>query len=49
VYNFAGKLVKTVTVNGTQATVDISTLADGVYIIQGNINGALWHSKYVKQ
>jgi acetyl esterase/lipase len=49
IFNFAGKLVKTVTVNGVNTTIDISDLADGVYILQGHVGADLWHKKYIKQ
>ncbi|MGY6562088.1 MAG: T9SS type A sorting domain-containing protein [Luteibaculaceae bacterium] len=48
VYNFSGKLVKTITVNGLNAIVDVSDLADGVYIFQAHIGREVWHTKYVK-
>ena len=48
IYNLSGSLVKSVSVeNGT--SLDVSTLAKGVYIIKGKVNGETVVQKIIKQ
>ena len=48
IYNLSGSLVKSVSVeNGT--SLDVSSLAKGVYIIKGKVNGETVSQKIVKQ
>ena len=48
IYNLSGSLVKSVSVeNGT--TLDVSSLAKGVYLIKGDVNGETVVQKIIKQ
>lgn len=48
IYNVSGSLVKSVSVeNGT--TLDVSSLAKGVYLIKGDVNGETVVQKIIKQ
>lgn len=48
VYDLSGRMIKTFTVNNS--TLDVSSLSDGVYIMQmKDVDGKLYESKFIKQ
>ncbi len=49
IYNVLGKKVMNVNINKTSDSIDISTLASGVYMIKYNIENTVGTAKFIKQ
>ena len=49
IFNILGKNVMSVNVNDTKASIDISNLASGIYLIKYDVNNTVGTSKFIKQ
>jgi len=49
IFNVLGKKVMSVNVNDTKASVDVSNLSSGIYLIKYNVNDAVGTAKFVKE
>lgn len=49
IYNVAGKLIKSHTLNTGFNSIDISTLPKGVYLLRGVVEGEKWVGRFVKE
>ena len=49
IFNILGKNVMNVNVNDTKATLDISNLAAGIYVVKYNVNDKVGIAKFIKQ
>lgn len=49
VFNILGKKLKTVEMNKTSGSIDVSSLNSGVYFVKYSINGAVGSAKFIKQ
>jgi len=49
IFNVLGKNVMGVNVNDTKASIDVSNLATGIYLVKYNVNGTIGTAKFVKQ
>ncbi|MGK0412159.1 MAG: hypothetical protein ACJA1B_000349 [Polaribacter sp.] len=49
IFNVLGKKVMSVNVNDTQASVDVSNLSSGIYLIKYNVNDAVGTAKFIKE
>jgi hypothetical protein len=49
IFNVLGKKVMSVNVNDTQASVDVSNLASGIYLIKYSVNDAVGTAKFIKE
>jgi hypothetical protein len=49
IFNVLGKNVMSVNVNDTKASIDVSNLATGIYLVKYIVNGTIGSAKFVKQ
>ena len=49
IYDGGGKMIKQLTVNGQQATINISNFAAGIYYAEINAEGIITKQKFIKQ
>ncbi|PQJ81545.1 T9SS type A sorting domain-containing protein [Polaribacter glomeratus] len=49
IFNVIGKNVMNVNVNDTKASIDISNLSSGIYLIKYNVNGKVGTAKFIKE
>ena len=49
VFNVLGKKVMSVNVNDTKASIDISTLTSGIYLVKYNVNNKVGTAKFIKE
>jgi len=49
VFNVLGKKVMSVNVNDTKASIDVSNLSSGIYLIKYNVNNTVGTAKFIKQ
>ena len=49
IFNVLGKNVMSVKVNNRKASIDVSNLATGIYLVKYSVNGTIGTAKFVKQ
>ena len=49
IFNILGKNVMNINVNATKASIDVSNLTSGIYLIKYNVNGTAGTAKFIKQ
>jgi hypothetical protein len=49
IYNVLGKKVLSLNINKTSESIDVSTLASGIYLIKYQVNNSVGTSKFIKQ
>ena len=49
IFNVLGKNVMSVNVNDTKASIDVSNLDTGIYLVKYIVNGTIGTAKFVKQ
>jgi hypothetical protein len=49
IYNVLGKKVMSLNINKTSESIDVSTLASGIYLIKYQVNNSVGTSKFIKQ
>ena len=49
IFNVLGKNVMNVKVNNRKASIDVTNLATGIYLVKYSVNGTIGTAKFVKQ